>query len=455
MSSALLRIFFKLFRGSEKIAAARSFIETYPIDEITQKARKGKEAVFPFSEKEEFGKALLGAPIFEQAPLRYDTLSKVLLVPPLFTPLRLKKMQEILREPVFTDVDTSVDVGGFSSSMPVCIASMGSTDVFNKVSLQVARAAAEAGIPMGVGENVATVWGYAQRRRESQPCFKERVMTYLQHAEEGRGGVFIQQSVEDAYDELWNKVYSDPDITPYIEKGRVAFEIKLGQGAKPGIGGETFVSRDIALKIRDKYHFDDDPATVVKEVYSRHSAPGTFTADILRSMLRLMKNNYPRCRIWVKAGPYRDVEEVAQIVYEQEAEAMWIDGKEGGTGMSPVIALKDLGLPTLACLQKIKRMRERGLQLDLIVSGRIIDGGDVVKSLCMGASAAGMGRPIVVAAYAAGEEGVKRFLEALKMEMQLLISALGKYSIKELGDEDLRATTPELARSLGIKSVYD
>jgi len=453
--STLIKLFFKLSRTSETLRGARSFVENYPVDDIASKARRGKEAVFPFSEKTEFGKALLGADIYEKGFLRYDTLSQILLVPPLFTPLRLKKMQELLREPLFSDVATGVYVGGFQTSMPLCIASMGSTDVWNKVAVTAAREAAKLGVAMGVGENVATIWGYAKRKRSSQPSFKERVMAYLENIEGTQGGVFIQQSVEDAYDELWNKVYSDPDITPFIHKGQVAFEVKLGQGAKPGIGGETFVTRETALEIRDKYSFDDDPATVERKRYARHSAPGTFTEQILRSMLRSLKNNYPRCRIWVKAGPYRDIGEVATVLAEEEVEALWIDSKEGGTGMSPVIALQDLGLPILACLDSVRRLRSRGLKLDTAISGRLANGGDVVKCLCLGAKCAGMGRPLVVAAYAAGGEGVRRFLEATRMEIQLLISALGKYSVEQLGEEDVRATTRELAASLGIRSIYD
>jgi len=450
--SNLINILTKLAR---KPGAARSLFQQYPIAELVEKAEKGRQSVFPLSELDEFGKALLGAPIYTRHITRYDTLEKILIVPPLYTPLRLRKMEELMREPLFTDVDTSCKFGGFNSSLPVAVASMGSTPVYNKVSLDVAKASAEAGIPMGVGENVATVWGYSERVKPSQPCFKERVMTYLENlGDNGKGGVFIQQNVEDAYDELWNRVYSDPDITPYIDKGLVGFEIKLGQGAKPGLGGETFVERSLAIKLADKYVFDADPRTVQKELYERHSAPGTYTPEILRSMIRIMRNNYPRARIWVKMGPYRELEDVARLCSEEKVDAFWIDGKEGGTGLSPVTALKDLGLPLLAVLGKIMKL-SRETTIDYVASGRLVDGADVVKVLCFGARAAGLGRPFVVTAYAAGAEGVKKYLETIKMEVQLLTSAVGKYSVESLGPEDIRATGRDVAEALGIKSIYD
>ncbi|MEM4287302.1 MAG: alpha-hydroxy-acid oxidizing protein [Candidatus Caldarchaeum sp.] len=443
-------LLFKLFRSRESL---RRFTQQYPVEQVADRALKGRQSIYPLTELDEFGKALLGAPIYQPAPTRHDTLDKILIVPPLYTPLRLKKMEELMREPMFSDVETTCFFGGFKSSMPVAIASMGSTPIYNKVSVHVARAAAELGVPMGVGENVATVWGYAKRTKPSQPCFKERIMSYFEKAPEGVGGVFIQQSVEDAYDELWNRVYSDPDITPYIDEGRVGFEIKLGQGSKPGLGGETIVQRDMAMMLSQKYAFDVDPKTVEKPFYERHSAPGTFTPEILRSMIRLMRNNYSRARVWIKSGPYRDLVDVAMLCNAEKADVFWVDGKEGGTGLSPVTAMKDLGLPLIACLGKISKL-SRSSDIDFICSGRLVDGGDVVKVLCFGASAAGLGRPIVIAAYTNGEDGVKKYLETLKIEIQFLTSAVGKYHVAELGVEDIASTDTQLARDLGIASVY-
>ncbi|MEM4290952.1 MAG: glutamate synthase-related protein [Candidatus Caldarchaeum sp.] len=454
MKLPLITLLLRLLRNPQALRSLTKFTQQYPVEEVAERAVKGRQSVFPLGELDEFGKALLGAPVFQPAPTRHDMLDKLLIVPPLYTPLRLKKMEELMREPLFTDVDTTCRVGGFNSTLPVVVASMGSTPIYNKVSLDVARGAAELGIPLGIGENVATVWGYSRRVKPSQPCFKERVMTYLENIQEGFGGVYIQQSVEDAYDELWNRVYSDPDITPYIDEGKVGFEIKLGQGAKPGLGGETFVDRSLALRLVDKYSFDSDPRKVEKPLYERHSAPGTFTPEILRSMIRLMHNNYPRARVWLKSGPFRDLEEVAELCDEEKADVLWIDGKEGGTGLSPVAALKDLGLPLVACLRKVASLKQR-LTVDFVCSGRVVDGGDVVKVLCFKAAASGLGRPIVVAAYRNGVQGVKNYLEALKTEVQMLTSAVGKYRVSELGLEDVYAINTQLARDLGIASIYD
>ncbi len=280
-------------------------------------------------------------------------------------------MAELLREPTFMDVNLESSLGGFKVSMPIVVGSMGSTAIASKFSLDIARAAAKAGIVMGIGENVATVRGYSRRYTRGHPSFKERLMAYLTNVDK-YGGVIIQQNVEDAYDELWNKVYSDKDVEPYIEEGLVGFEIKMGQGAKPGLGGVIKIPREEAIRLKAKYHFEIDPERVRDKFITRYSVPGTYTEDILRGMIRFMKTAYPRARIWIKLGPYRDVDRVISIAHEEGAHAVVIDGKEGGTGMAPSVAMKDLGYPTIVALKKIHDARKLGIvDTSLLLAGRL------------------------------------------------------------------------------------
>lgn len=433
----------------------REFISDYPLDEILLKAVKGEEGVYPFGELATYGAAMLGAPINRRGYPRFLTLDDIILTPPAFTPKRLEKMSELLREPVFTDVNLETNIGGLKSSMPMVVASMGSTDIASRYSIVIAKAAAKEGIPFGIGENVHTVRGYDKRLTRGHPSFKERVMAYLTNIDK-YGGVFIQQNVEDAYDEHWNKVYSDKDLEPYIEEGRVAFEIKIGQGAKPGLGGVIKMRREDALKVREKYHFLEDPSKTSKKVVERYSAPGTYTADILRGMIRLMKTSYPRVKIWIKVGPFRDVLDVIKVAYEEGADAVIIDGKEGGTGMAPSAAMKELGYPTIVGLIKIRSARLMGIddRLSLMLAGRLFNGAHIVKSRALGATAIYVGRPFIIAAMVKGERGVRNFIEATRVETQMLVSALGKYDIKDVSEEDVASLNKDLATAFGIPYVY-
>jgi len=139
--------------------------------------------------------AVLGSGIYEgRGYPRFRTLDdSLILLPPAFTPRRLEKMAELLREPTFMDVNLEGELGGFKVSMPIVVGSMGSTSIASRFSLDVARAAAKAGIVFGIGENVATVRGYSRRYTRGHPSFKERVMAYLTNVDK-YGGVIIQQN---------------------------------------------------------------------------------------------------------------------------------------------------------------------------------------------------------------------------------------------------------------------
>ncbi|MEM4652297.1 MAG: glutamate synthase-related protein [Pyrobaculum sp.] len=264
--------------------------------------------------------------------------------------------------------------------------------------------------------------------------------------------MLIQQSVEDAYDELWNRVYSDRDVEPYLEEGRIGFEIKIGQGAKPGLGGVVKIPKKQVERLRAKYKFDE--GELGKKYVTRYSVPGTFTAEILRGAIRFMKTAYPRAKIWIKLGPFRDALDVIRIAAEEGADAVVIDGKEGGTGMAPTAAMKDLGYPTLATLKFIRRARAEGYKISLLIGGRLYDEGHVVKSLALGASSTYMARPFLIAALARGEKGVENYIESLKVEIQMLTSAVGKYDVREISSEDVASLDKDVAAMLGIPYVY-
>ncbi len=80
---------------------------------------------------------------------------------------------------------------------------------------------------------------------------------------DGVGGVVVQQSTEDADAEVWNLVYSDPSARPLLDSGRLGFELKVGQGAKPGLGGMTVVDAADSDRLSEQFALEPvfDPAT--------------------------------------------------------------------------------------------------------------------------------------------------------------------------------------------------
>lgn len=417
----------------------------FPEAAVRDRARLGAAAAF--ADSSEYGRALFGA---GPADRHADWLEELRLVPPVFVPHRLAKLIELGREPTFGDVDLGTTIGGLRSPLPLYLSAFGSTRVASvDLGLAASRQAGWLGIPMVVGENVLRVNGFGRSEDvDAEGSMLARIAAYSEGVLDGYGGVVVQQSTEDADAEVWNLVYSDPSAHRLLESGRLAFELKVGQGAKPGLGGMTLLDPVAAARLADSYTMvsvdaagraapadspggSDGTDTLARTVL-RCCSPGTFTEEILRQQIRLMRNNFPRARVWVKLPPARDVRAAALLAWQAGADAVTVDGAEGGTGWAPTAFLQHVGLPLGECLRRIGA--PEGC---LLVSGRMWEGSRVAKSLALGAGAAGLGRAALIAADADPTCGLVNLVECLALELRMLISALGKYCVGALSGEDL------------------
>ncbi|MBL1109799.1 alpha-hydroxy-acid oxidizing protein [Streptomyces sp. 5-8] len=404
----------------------------FPEEQVRYRARHGAAAAFPALEG--YGTGLLGAVPAGQDP--GDLLERGRIVPPVFMPERLKKLIELAREPLYTDVELDAVVGGFASRLPLYVSAFGSTQVASHDLGEAAgRQAGRLGIPMVIGENVVPVNGYRSAAEAEVSPLLGRIAAYTRAAassgNEEYGGVVVQQSTEDADAEVWNLVYSDPVCEPLLATGRLAFELKVGQGAKPGLGGLTVLGREAAGRVAEQYATDEVFGTGGDRVL-RISSPGTFTEEILRQQIRLMRNNFPRAKVWVKLHPGRDVALAAATAWAAGADSVTVDGAEAGTAWAPSGFLGQVGLPLGECLTRIGRTGNC-----LLASGRMWEGTRAVKALALGAHAVGLGRAALLAVDEDAEDGLVRLVESIALELRLLISAVGKYRVDALDAKDV------------------
>jgi methylamine---glutamate N-methyltransferase subunit C len=205
----------------------------------------------------------------------------------------------------------------------------------------------------------------------------------------------------------------------------------------------TVVSRAAANAVAEQYATDDLFGPDAPQVL-RCGSPGTFTDEILRQQIRLMRNNYPRARVWVKLPPSRDIGEAAAVAWAAGADAVTVDGAEGGTGWAPLGFLDHVGLPLAECLRRISAVTPpltslpaTGRRNCLLASGRMWAGPRAVKTLALGATAVGLGRAALIAADEDPGHGLGRLLDCLALELRLLISAVGQYTPAALSGEDI------------------
>ena len=174
-------------------------------------------------------------------------------------------------------------------------------------------------------------------------------------------------------------VYKD-----YLNAG-AAIEIKMGQGAKPGIGGHL-----PGAKITD-----DVSKTRMIPVGSDAISPAPhhdiYSIEDLRQLVYSLKEatEYKK-PIIVKVAAVHNVAAIASGIARSGADIIAIDGFRGGTGAAPTRIRDNVGIPIELALASVdSRLREEGIRnkVSLVVGGSIRSSSDVVKAVALGADA--------------------------------------------------------------------
>jgi glutamate synthase domain-containing protein 2/NAD-dependent dihydropyrimidine dehydrogenase PreA subunit len=262
----------------------------------------------------------------------------------------------------------------------------------------------------------------------------------------------------------------------YLNSGD-AVEVKVGQGAKPGMGGHLLgskVTEDVA-RVRG--------IPVGSDALSPCRYYDVQTPDDIKNMVAFIRDvtdyQFP---ILFKLGPSRPYADVAACI-EAGADAISIDGLVGGTGCSPDLVTQGVGIPTIACLPPaVQALKDYGVhrKVKLIALGGIRNGLDSFKALAMGADAVGFGSAAEVAmgcrvCYACQkgncpygitshkpelrarldpvEAGTRlaNFIHATAEEIKILTMLSGHDRIADLTTEDLRAMDLNTAALTGLK----
>lgn len=174
-----------------------------------------------------------------------------------------------------------------------------------------------------------------------------------------------------------------------------AIEIKIGQGAKPGIGGHLPAEK-IPLPVAETRHIP-----VHTDALSPAPHHDIYSIEDLRQLIYAIKEaaGYQK-PVGVKIAAVHNVAPIASGIVRAGADFVVIDGFRGGSGATPWIIRQGTGIPIeLAISAADERMREEGIreQVSLVASGGIQTSADVLKLICLGADACYVGTPVLVA----------------------------------------------------------
>jgi glutamate synthase domain-containing protein 2 len=248
-------------------------------------------------------------------------------------------------------------------------------------------------------------------------------------------------------------------------------EIYISQGAKPGLGGQLMASK----LTKEIAAIRGIPAGMDLRSPSRH--PDILGGDdLIMKVAEFREAIGWRVPVSIKLGAGRIRDDV-KIAFKDGLDFIELDGLQGGTGAAANEVLEYVGIPTIAALQEaldgLREIDAEG-QLPIVIMGGIKDGFDAVKAIALGATAVGLGTPMLIAGgciscmhcsvgscplgIATQEpDHVKRFdseeraiamhryLEAFRWQMAAIIHALGHNDVRQLSQDDLVALTPEAA----------
>jgi glutamate synthase domain-containing protein 2 len=173
-----------------------------------------------------------------------------------------------------------------------------------------------------------------------------------------------------------------------------AIEVVVGQGAKPGGGGML-----LGQKISDRVAaMRDLPKGIDQRSACRH--PDWTGPDDLEIKIRELREITDWQKpIYIKVGATRPYFDTALAV-KAGADAIVLDGMQGGTAATQDVFIEHAGIPTLAAIPPaVESLRELGMhrKVQLIVSGGIRSGADVAKALALGADAVAIGVAAIIA----------------------------------------------------------
>ena len=235
-------------------------------------------------------------------------------------------------------------------SMPVMFSAMSYGSISYNAHASLARAATELGILYNTGEGGL-----------HEDFYKYGPNTIVQVAS-GRFGVH-----ED-----------------YLNAG-AAIEIKMGQGAKPGIGGHLPGAKIVGDVSRTRMIPEGSDAISPAPHHDIYSIE-----DLRQLVFSLKEATEYRKPVIVKVAAVHNIAAIASGIARSGADIIAIDGFRGGTGAAPTRIRDNVGIPIELALAAVdQRLRDEGIRnnVSLVVGGSIRSAADVVKAIALGADA--------------------------------------------------------------------
>ena len=207
----------------------------------------------------------------------------------------------------------------------------------------------------------------------------------------GEGGI-LPEEFENAHKYIFEYVPNQYSATDENLKKVDAVEIKVGQSAKPGMGGHLpgkKVTPEIA-KIRGFEPGEDIASpSLFRDIRTKE--------DLKRKVDRLRNASLGRpIGIKLAAG---DIEADLEVAIYAGPDFITIDGRAGATGSAPKFVKAATSIPTVFALYRARKfLDEKGIKdISLLITGGLRVSSDFAKAMALGADAVAIGTSALIA----------------------------------------------------------
>jgi glutamate synthase domain-containing protein 2 len=253
-----------------------------------------------------------------------------------------------------------------------------------------------------------------------------------------------------------------------------AVEIKIGQAAKPGLGGHLLgskISPEIAKLRGIPVGEDQISPSRNTEINNKQDLK-----DYV-SQLRDMTGGRP-IGIKFAAG---EVEKDLEFALYAEPDFITIDGRGGGTGAAPTFIKDNFCMPAVYAVSRARKfLDEQQSETTLVMTGGYRTSGDICKTIAMGADAVAIATSAMIAIgcqqyrtchtgncpvgiatqtkdlrdrFSIEESSARlfNFVETLKTEIEEITKATGRNDVHSLSMLDLITTDSNISNATGIQ----
>lgn len=292
----------------------------------------------------------------------------------------------------------------------------------------------------------------------------------------GEGGI-LEDELQAAYKYIFEFVPNAYSGTDENLQRADAIEIKIGQSAKPGMGGHlpgNKVTREIAA-VRDRPEGRD--------IISPARFADLRTRDDLRRKVDSLRERSRGRPIGIKIAA-GNIEADLELALFAQPDFITLDGRAGATGAAPKSVKDATSIPTIFALHRARKfLTDHGAdQVSLVITGGLRIPADFAKALALGADAVALGTAALMAAgcqqYRICNTGrcpvgvtsqdpelrgrlqidesarrLENFLRVATSELQTFARLTGNDDVHKLAIADLCTTNSEVSQHTAIEHV--